>query len=117
MIVYSYQKCSTCQNAIRFLEKHKLIFKVKEITLEPPSISELQQMLNYQHGDMQKLFNTFGQLYKEMHLKERLKEMAKDDALKLLTQHGMLVKRPFLIGENVGLTGFKESEWSLALLD
>ncbi len=29
----------------------------------------------------------------------------------LLRSNGMLVKRPFLVGEGVGLVGFREKEW------
>jgi arsenate reductase len=112
MIIYVYSKCSTCQEAIRFLEQKKIAFTRKEITETPPSIKELQMMLKYANGNLKKLFNSSGQLYREMQMTEKLKEMPEKDALKLLSQHGMLVKRPFLLGEDFGLIGFKESEWS-----
>lgn len=115
MIVYIYGKCSTCKKALLFLTRHKITFTVKEITTEPPSIAELQQMLKYQNGNLKKLFNTSGQLYKEMQLSEKLEDMSLDKALALLNQHGMLVKRPFLLGSHFGLTGFNEAAWSLAL--
>lgn len=56
-----------------------------------------------------------GQLYREMQLSEKLKLMSKEDAILLLHQHGMLVKRPFLLGDDFGLLGFKEAEWSKAI--
>jgi arsenate reductase len=37
--------------------------------------------------------------------------MPLDDALKLLSQNGMLVKRPFLLDKDKGTTGFNENEW------
>lgn len=114
MIIYIYSKCSTCQKALHFLEKikGKGTFTIKEITQEPPSMDELKKMLKFQDGNLKKLFNTSGQLYRELHLNEKLDNMSVDKALELLTQHGMLVKRPFLIGKDFGLTGFKEAEWS-----
>jgi hypothetical protein len=33
------------------------------------------------------------------------------EALALLTKHGMLVKRPFLLGSHFGLVGFHEGLW------
>lgn len=111
MIVYIYGKCSTCRDAIRFLEELKVIFTVKEITKEPPSLTELKQMLDYQNGNLKKLFNTSGLLYKEMNLSTKLEDMPLSEALKLLNTHGMLVKRPFLLGKNFGLTGFNKKEW------
>lgn len=112
MIIYVYEKCSTCKDAILFLKEHKVAFTKKEISKEPPSIAELHQMLNYQDGNLKKLFNTSGLLYKEMGLKEKFQNLNIDEAFALLSQNGMLVKRPFLLGDDFGLLGFKETEWS-----
>lgn len=112
VLIYVYKKCSTCQSALSFLKKHHAAFEEREITKTPPSIEELKKMLFYENGSIKKLFNTSGLLYKEMHLKERLENLNEEEALNLLTQHGMLVKRPFLLGQGFGLLGFKEEEWS-----
>lgn len=115
MILYIYSKCSTCQNALRFLEQNKISFIRKEITETPPSVKELQAMLKFANGNLKKLFNTSGLLYKEMQLSEKLKDMPEADALILLSKHGMLVKRPFLLGDDFGFTGFNEALWSSIL--
>jgi arsenate reductase len=114
MILYIYSKCSTCQKAVRFLEKKKSI-RTKEITVTPPSIAELKQMLKLQNGQLKKLFNTSGNLYKEMHLSQKLDSMSEDEALELLSKNGMLVKRPFLLGDGFGLVGFNEDRWAEAI--
>lgn len=111
MILYIYSKCSTCQNALKFLERKNISFVRKEIVETPPYVEELRTMLDYVGGNIKKIFNTSGQLYREMHLNEKLKSMSEDTIL-LLSQHGMLVKRPFLLGDDFGLLGFKEIEWS-----
>jgi len=112
MILYIYNKCSTCQNALKFLERKNVWFVRKEIVETPPSVEELRTMLDYVGGDLKNIFNTSGQLYREMQFTEKLKSMSKEDAILLLSQHGMLVKRPFLLGDDFGLLGFKEIEWS-----
>jgi len=112
MILYIYSKCSTCQNALKFLERKNVSFIRKEIVEAPPSVEELRTMLDYVGGNLKKIFNTSGQLYREMQLSEKLKSMSEEEAILLLSQHGMLVKRPFLLGDNFGLLGFKEIEWS-----
>jgi arsenate reductase (glutaredoxin) len=111
MIIYVYSKCSTCQKALSFLKRKEIPFEQKEITLTPPSIQELERMLHFNDGKLHKLFNTSGMLYREMQLSEKLKTMSQAQALTLLTQHGMLVKRPFLLGSNFGLLGFNENSW------
>ena len=112
MIVYVYGKCSTCKTALRFLKERGVTMTVKEIKEEPPSIAELRHMLEFQNGNLKKLFNTSGLLYKEMQLKEKLQDLSLESALELLSQNGMLVKRPFLLGNHFGITGFNESEWA-----
>jgi arsenate reductase len=112
MILYIYHKCSTCQKALKFLQKNKIEnLNIKEISETPPSLNELRTMLKYQNGNLKKLFNTSGQLYRELKLNEKLESMPLDDALKLLSQNGMLVKRPFLLDKDKGTTGFNENEW------
>lgn len=112
MIVYIYPKCSTCQEALRFLEKRNEAITIKDIVKEPPSPAELQQMLDFQNGKLTKLLNTSGQLYREMQLSQKLTGLTIPEIFALLSQHGMLIKRPFLLAEDFGLTGFKEAEWS-----
>jgi arsenate reductase len=101
--------------ALSFLEKNKIFFIRKEITEERPSLAELKRMCDYAKGDVRKLFNSSGQLYREFQLAEKLNEMSLSECFSLLNQHGMLIKRPFLLGENIGLLGFKETEWSQSL--
>lgn len=60
---------------------------------------------------LKKFFNTSGNLYKELNLKERLPNMTDDEQIKLLSTDGMMIKRPILIGEDVVLIGFIEEEW------
>ena len=111
MNVYVYGKCSTCKSALLFLKKQRVIFVEKEITKTPPSVEELQKMLQYKKGHLKALFNTSGQLYRDLKLNEKLDAMPLEEALNLLSQNGMLVKRPFLIGDDFGFTGFNEAEW------
>ncbi len=124
MTIHIHTKCSTCQNALRFLEVKQLVFggncktpgpwkiTVKDIVKSPPSLQELQKMLAYQEGSLKKLFNTSGQLYREMGLSEKLSELSEQESLILLSQHGMLVKRPFLLARDFGLVGFNPKIWS-----
>ncbi|MDB6081125.1 MAG: putative arsenate reductase [Chlamydiia bacterium] len=111
ILIYLYSKCSTCKSALHFLQQRKISYTLKEITTTPPSITELQKMLTFKSGDIKKLFNTSGILYREYNLTEKLPNMTVDEALKLLQSNGMLVKRPFLLAADFGLLGFREKEW------
>ena len=64
---------------------------------------------------LKKFFNTSGNAYKNLGLKDKLPTMSEEEQIELLATDGMLVKRPLLVTKDRVLTGFKEAEWSEAL--
>jgi len=113
--VYTYSGCSSCRNAVKWLRDHGVDFVEKPIRETPPTIGELQRMLVFQEGNLRRLFNTSGQDYRARGLSTKLTKMPVAAAFTLLAGNGNLVKRPFLLGENLGLVGFDETLWSAAL--
>ena len=109
--VLVYRKCSTCLKALKWLEVNQVVFGERPIKEENPSYEELKAWYEMSGLPLKKFFNTSGILYKQMNLKDKLKEMSEDEQLKLLATDGMLVKRPLVIGDDFVLTGFKEKEW------
>ena len=109
--VLVYRKCSTCLKALKWLEVNQVVFDERPIKEENPSYEELKAWYEMSGLPLKKFFNTSGILYKQMNLKDKLKEMSEDEQLKFLATDGMLVKRPLVIGEDFVLTGFKEKEW------
>lgn len=117
MILYLHKKCSTCQKPFQLLDSKNLKIEVVDIILQPPSIDELQRMFKFQKGNIKKLLNTSGLLYREMALSKKIDAMSEIEIFELLSRHGMLVKRPFLLGKDFGLLGFKEAEWTAINVD
>lgn len=117
MKLYAYQGCSTCRNAIKWLRVHDIAFNEIPIRETPPAMAELRAMLKAHEGQLRPLFNTSGQDYRALGLKDKLPHMSTDEALQLLSTNGNLVKRPFAIDVKRGihLTGFREEEWTAAL--
>lgn len=111
LTVYAYKNCSTCRNAKLWLEKKKIPFQEKAIRETPPTKTELKTMLAHLGGDLKKLFNTSGEDYRSLGLKDKLPKLSQDEAFDLLTKNGNLVKRPFVLGEKTGLVGFNEEVW------
>lgn len=114
--VYEYKACSTCKKALKFLKDNDIEHKAIPIVDSPPSKSELKKMLKFLDGEIKKLFNTSGQVYRELGLKDKVGSMSADEAIDLLSQNGKLIKRPFLISSSVGTVGFKEATWNELLL-
>ena len=114
--LYGYPKCSTCIKAQKFLKQKGLPFQAIDITTQPPTKTELTAMLAQVGGKLQSLFNTSGQVYRDMNLKEKLPKLSTEMALELLASNGKLIKRPFLqIDDRPVAVGFDETNWSTYL--
>ena len=111
ILVLEYPKCSTSKKALKWLEENEVPFTKRHIVEENPSEQELTEWYHKSGLPLKKFFNTSGNLYKEMHLKDKLPQMSEEEQLSLLATNGMLVKRPLVVGEDFVLTGFKEAEW------
>lgn len=115
LTAYLHPKCSTCEEARRWLAAQGVAYAEKDIRETAPTPAELRAMLKAQGGQRKKLLNTSGIEYRKQGLAARLPGMSDDDALALLATNGMFIKRPFLIGPGVGLVGFNEEAWAHAL--
>ena len=115
--VYAYQGCSTCKNALKWLKAQGIAHQEIPIRETPPSVPELRSMLAAKGDDLRPLFNTSGQDYRALGMKDKLPILSTDEALAMLAANGNLVKRPFALDESTGahLVGFKEAEWEQAL--
>lgn len=111
MIFVCYSKCSTCKKAEDFLEKNNQNFEFREIKENTPTARELFSWIDLSGKDIDKFFNTSGILYREMNLKDKLKNMSNKEKIDLLSSDGMLIKRPLLVTDRKVLVGFKENEW------
>ena len=116
MLFVCYPKCSTCRKAQVWLDSHSLTYTLRDIKEDNPTRQELAEWHSRSGLPLRKLFNTSGQLYKSLALKDRLPSMTEDEQLDLLASDGMLVKRPILVTEKAVLVGFREADWAAALL-
>lgn len=108
----NYPKCSTCKNAKKFLDENQIQYESIHIVENNPSKEELKAYYELSGQPLKKLFNTSGNVYKELNLKDKLVTMTEDEQLELLSSNGMLVKRPLLVGQDRVLIGFKEVDWA-----
>ncbi|MFP3339742.1 ArsC/Spx/MgsR family protein, partial [Micrococcus sp. SIMBA_131] len=82
------------QNGVEVNEIH--------IVENPPSKDELATMVNQSGLPIKKFFNTSGQKYRELGLKDKVASSSQDELLDILSSDGMLIKRPLVTdGENV----------------
>ncbi len=110
-IVLCYPKCGTCQKAEKWLKANNIAYDYRPIKEENPTKAELTDWLEKSGLPVAKFFNTSGLLYKEQNMKEKVKNLPKEDLIDILATNGMLVKRPILLTSGSVLVGFREEEW------
>ena len=113
--VYTLRQCSTCKDAVKWLEARGVPHEIKAIRETPPTLPELRAMLAAYDGQIRRLFNSSGIEYRALGIAAKLPGLTEAEALKLLAGNGSLVKRPFLVGKGVALVGFDPKAWAAAL--
>ncbi len=106
MQIYTLKTCDSCRKAVKWLKENQIPYTEKAIRETPPSIPELHLALEGAGGDLKKLFNTSGQDYRLLGIKEKLPTLTKDETLALLASNGNLIKRPFLVSGGKASAGF-----------
>ena len=111
MLFVCYPKCSTCKKAQKWLDESGADYTLRDIKTENPTKEELKQWWEKSGLPLKRFFNTSGNVYKELKLKDKLPDRSEEEQLALLATDGMLVKRPILVAEDKVLVGAKEKEW------
>lgn len=111
LVFYGYPKCGTCRSAHKWLKDHDVPHTYIDITRDPPSEAQLGGMVRQSGLDVRKFFNTSGQVYRELALKDRLPGMTQEEMLKLLAGNGMLIKRPLVTDGSRTTVGFSQEEY------
>lgn len=104
-------KCTTCQKAQAWLDSHSKDYTIRDIKVENPTKEEITSWLKKSGLEIKSFFNTSGLVYKSLDLKNRLSYMTLEEKILLLSDNGMLVKRPIVISGDIVLVGFKEKAW------
>lgn len=133
VIVYCYNKCTTCKKAIKYLEENiarnkNIELELKDIITEKPNLNEMIKIIETKYNkkiseitkdELKSFFNTSGILYRENNIKDKIKDEKNsiEDILNILISDGKIIKRPLVIikeeennKKNI-LLGFKEEEY------
>ncbi|MNW50724.1 Regulatory protein MgsR [compost metagenome] len=107
LIVYQYPKCGTCRSAVKWLNGQGHTLDLRNIKEAPPAVSELSQIVDNSGLELKKFFNTSGEVYKELGLKDKLQELSRQEQIELLSSNGMLIKRPIVTDGSKVTVGYK----------
>lgn len=110
--VYYHAACGTCRKAIGHLKSLDVPLELVPLKESPPSEEELRQLIAQSGLPVRKWFNTSGEAYRSMGLKERLEGMPEEEQIALLAGNGMLIKRPVVTDGRSVTVGYREEEFN-----
>ena len=116
ILFFQYPSCSTCKKAAKWLKDHDIDIASKHIVETPPTVGELTKWITSSNLPLQKFFNTSGQKYRELNLKNRISTIPEKELIELLASDGKLIKRPLLVTDSQVLVGFNAELWQDVLL-
>lgn len=100
-----YKKCSTCKDVEKFLQEKGIDYSYREIDKDTPSKKELTEFKEKSGLDTNKFFNSSGNSYRELGLKDKKDQMSDEEKFDLMEKDGMLIKRPILVTDNTVILG------------
>ena len=108
---YCYPKCGTCKKARKWFAANDVIYNELHIVEQTPTADELKALIAMSGLEIKKFFNTSGQKYRDLQLKDKLTAMSDEEKLAILASDGMLIKRPLTTNGSVVTVGFKEDQF------
>lgn len=114
LTLYWYPKCGTCRKAKKWLDEHSITYDEIHIVENPPTKQQLTEIYQQSGLELKKFFNTSGQKYRELGLKDKVSSASENELLDLLASDGMLIKRPIVYDGTKVTVGFKEEAFEQA---
>jgi len=103
---YGYKKCGTSRKGETHLKSINRDYDFIDITLTPPTRSQLSTIIEQSNEPIKKFFNTSGKSYKENNVKDKIKTMSEADMITMLAKDGRLIKRPLVTDGKSSTVGF-----------
>lgn len=106
--VYGIKTCGSFKKGVNYFKENNIEITIFDLKENVPSKEEIKKYHKLSGLNIKKFFNTSGKVYRDLDMKNKYKYMGNEDIYKLLSQNGMLIKRPLVIFEDVVLVGFNK---------
>ena len=106
--LYYYNRCGTSRKAKKFFDDHEIKYQLVEIVDEPPTKEELREMVIKSGIELKKFFNTSGQSYRDIGMKDKIKNLREEELLEILATDGKIIKRPLITDGTTVTVGWNE---------
>lgn len=106
--IYGIPNCDTTKKALNLLKENKTIFDFHDYKQEGISKAKLEEW-SKQVG-WETIFNKRSTTWKELSEAEQKKVVDQSSAIKAMTEHNSIIKRPVIETGKELIVGFKETE-------
>ncbi len=110
-----YERCTTCKRAVKFLKENNIEYTDRDIMNDNPTVEELTLWIKESGLPIKRFFNTSGIVYREMNLKDKLKDMSEAEMIELLASTGKLIRRPLMISDKGIFVGYHQEMYETLL--
>lgn len=111
---YGIPNCDTVKKARKWLEANGLDYAFHDYKRQGADAGKVAQWIEAKGVDV--VLNKRGTTYRKLSEEEKAQADDSHAAVALLVQHPSMIKRPVVEHTGGTLVGFKEDEWSAALL-
>lgn len=105
---YWYPNCGTCKKVKKWFDEKDIDYKSIHIVEDTPSKEDLLDLIEKSNLPAKKFFNTSGRVYRELNMKDKIKDATIDEMATFLASDGMLIKRPIVTDGKQVTVGYKE---------
>lgn len=112
LIFYWYPNCGTCKKAKKWFDDQGIGYTSIHIVEETPTKEELEDLIAKSGLPAKKFFNTSGKKYRELGMKDKIKDATTEEMAGFLASDGMLIKRPIVTDGQKVTVGFKEETFN-----
>ena len=109
---YWYPNCSTYKKAKKWFDDHNIDYESIHIVEETPSKETILELIEKSSLPARRFFNTSGKKYRELNMKDKIKDASVEEMAEYLASDGMLIKRPIVTDGNKVTVGFKEDTYN-----
>src|SRR5690625_2395992 len=113
---YWYPNCGSCKKAKKWFDENNIDYESIHIVDQTPTKEEILKQMKKSDIPPRRFFNTSGRVYREMNMKDKIKDTSREKMASYLASDGMLIKRPIVTdGKNVTV-GFNEDTFKATWL-
>jgi arsenate reductase len=113
--IYGLPNCDTTKKALAWLKKNNIEFQFHDYKKEGADKAKLKEWMAADEKKI--LLNKAGTTWKGISPEEQAKANTQAGAIKLMTEHTSMIKRPVIETSGTILIGFKEDAYAKAFLN